>query len=191
MIKSKALYVCDACYMFRHYYKSLKKESYEKPDYWTDYNDDDYEDNDDYNNDSVAGYVNDPDAITDVELEVKNTQYKKAHQHVLSSHLQRIQDYYLKELWKNKTIQIKVEKSCTNTEYVIMTMDMCQNILLLPFKGEQPGPNYYLLPANIYGLSIHDASNKICSDYTWNDFEGKKGMDNIVYCLICWLNKIQ
>ena len=28
-IKSKALDVCDACYIFPSYYKSLKKESYE------------------------------------------------------------------------------------------------------------------------------------------------------------------
>ena len=28
IIKSKDLDVCDACYTFRNYYKSLKKESY-------------------------------------------------------------------------------------------------------------------------------------------------------------------
>ena len=32
MIESKALNACDACYIFSHYYKILKKESYEKSD---------------------------------------------------------------------------------------------------------------------------------------------------------------
>ena len=36
IIKSKALYVCDACYICRNYYNSLNKESYEKPDYFID-----------------------------------------------------------------------------------------------------------------------------------------------------------
>ena len=48
MIKSKALDFCDACCIFRNYYKSLKKESHEKSygliDY--DYDDDYYDDND-------------------------------------------------------------------------------------------------------------------------------------------------
>ena len=65
MIESKALDVCDACCIFSNYYKSLKKESYEKPDDLID----DY-DYDDYN-DAVDGYGNDPDVITYAELEVK------------------------------------------------------------------------------------------------------------------------
>ena len=36
IIKSKALDVCDACYIYRNYYKCLKKESYEKSDDFID-----------------------------------------------------------------------------------------------------------------------------------------------------------
>ena len=67
-------------------------------------------------------------------------------------------------------------------------MDMCHNILLRGFKSEQPGPNYYLPQSNIYGSDIHDYSNNICSVYTWTEFEGKKGMDNIASWILCWLN---
>ena len=45
-IKSKDLDVCDSCYIFCNYYKSIKKESYEQPYYFIDY--DDYDDDDDY-----------------------------------------------------------------------------------------------------------------------------------------------
>ena len=57
------------------------------------------------------------------------------------------------------------------------------------FKGEQPGPTYYLSPANIYGLGIHYAFNNICSVYTCTQFEGKKVMNNIASWLLCWLNE--
>ena len=75
MIKSKALDFCDACYIFRNYYKSLKKEPYEKSDdliddYDYDYDDDydyDYDyDTDDDENDTVDRDGNNPDVITDV-----------------------------------------------------------------------------------------------------------------------------
>ena len=39
-INSKALDVCDACYIFCNYYKVLKKESYEKSDGFIDDDDD-------------------------------------------------------------------------------------------------------------------------------------------------------
>ena len=65
---------------------------------------------------------------------------------------------------------------------------MRHHILLPGFKGENPGPTYYLSPTNIYGLIIHDASNNTCSYYTWTEFEIKKGMNNIASCLLCWLN---
>ena len=90
IIKSKALDVCDDCYIFCHYYNSLKKESYEKPDDFI--NDDDYYDDDD----DVDEHGNYPDVITDVKLEVQNTQDTKAKLHVLSSHLQIIRAYDLK-----------------------------------------------------------------------------------------------
>ena len=47
------------------------------------YNDDD--DNDDY--DAVDGDGNDPDFITVVELEVKNTQHTRENRQALPSHL--------------------------------------------------------------------------------------------------------
>ena len=100
MIKSKALVVCDSCYIFSHYYKSLKKESYEKPDDLIY----DYDDYDDYYDDAVDGDRNDPDVITYVELGVQNSQHTKSKRHVLSSHLQRIQADDLKERYKNQTI---------------------------------------------------------------------------------------
>ena len=65
-MKSKALDVCDACFIFRHYYKILKKESYEKLDDFID--GDDYDDGD--FGDAVDGNRNDPNAITEVELKV-------------------------------------------------------------------------------------------------------------------------
>ena len=102
-IKSKALDVCDACYIFRNYYKSLKKESYEKSD---DFIDDDDDDDDD---DVVDGDVKGPGVITDVELEVQNTQYTKKSWHVLSSHLQIIKADDLKERCKNKIIHTKAQ----------------------------------------------------------------------------------
>ena len=52
---------CDACYIFCHYYKSLKKESYKKSDNFID-------DDDGY--DAVDEDVNDPNVITYVKLEV-------------------------------------------------------------------------------------------------------------------------
>ena len=69
-----------------------------------------------------------------------------------------------------------------------MTMEMCQNILLSSFKGEHPRHKYYLLSTNIYGLGIHDAYNNICSVYTWNEFKGNNGINNIAYCLLIWIN---
>ena len=57
MIKSKNLDVCDACYIFHNYYKNLKKESYEKPDYLIyDNHDYDYEYNFDYDYDYDDDY---------------------------------------------------------------------------------------------------------------------------------------
>ena len=80
----------------------------------------------------------------------------------------------------------KGRKSCTPTEYVTVTMDMCKNTPLPIFKGEQPGPNYYLFPDNIYDLGIHYAINNICSIYTWTESEGKKRTNKIAaYVLIC------
>ena len=73
-------------------------------------------------------------------------------------------------IWRNnakKIVKTNSEKPCITTEYVTVTMDMCYNILLKSFKGEQSGPNYYLSAANIYGLDIIDASNNICYVYTW------------------------
>ena len=119
---------------------------------------------------------------------MKNTQYKKAKWRVLSSHLQIIQADHFKERCKNQIILTKAQQSFTTTEYATVTMDMFHNILLNIFKGEQPGPTYYLLPENIYGLGIHDASNNICLVYTWAEFEGMKGMNNISYFLLCWIN---
>ena len=83
MIKSKALDVCNTCYIFFDYYKSLKKEPYEKSDdliddydydydddydydYDYDYDDDYYYDTDDDENDTVDRDGNNPDVITDV-----------------------------------------------------------------------------------------------------------------------------
>ena len=74
--------VFDDFYIFLNYYKSFKKESYEKLDGYID--DDDY----DYD---VDGDGNDTDVITDVELEVRNNKNTKAKRHVLSSNLQIIQ----------------------------------------------------------------------------------------------------
>ena len=56
------------------------------------------------------------------------------------------------------------------------------------FTGEQPIPTYYLSPENIYSLGIHGASNNIWSIYTCIVFERKKCMNNISYCVLCWLN---
>ena len=77
---------CYAGYIFSNFNKSLKKESYEKSDdfiddcdYYDDDNHDDYDDDDYFD---VNG--NDPDDITDVKLEVPNTEYTKAKWHVLS-----------------------------------------------------------------------------------------------------------
>ena len=78
----------------------FKKESYEKPDDFFDEEDDD----DDY----FDGYGNDPDVITYIELEMQNTQYKKAKQHVLSLNLQTIQADELKETCKNQIIHTKL-----------------------------------------------------------------------------------
>ena len=61
----------------------LRKNHMKKPDDFID-DDDDDDDEDDY---AVYGYGNNPNVINDVELEVKNTQYTKAKQHVLSSNL--------------------------------------------------------------------------------------------------------
>ena len=57
------------------------------------------------------------------------------------------------------------------------------------FKGENHGRAYYLSPSNIYGLGIHDASNNICYVYTWTELEGKKGMNNISFFLLRFLNE--
>ena len=75
IIISRALDVCNAGYIFRNYYKSLKKRSYEKPDYFIDDDDDDDDDDENY---AVDGCVNDPNVITDEELEgqIKSTQKK-------------------------------------------------------------------------------------------------------------------
>ena len=94
----------------------------------------------------------------------------------------------MNEQFKNQKKPDKGKKSCTTTEYVTVTIEMCQNILLPSFKGEHPIPTYYLLPANIYGLGINDASNNICPFHTWIEFEVKKGMNNIASCILCWIN---
>ena len=53
--------------------------------------------------------------LSDVELEVQNTQYTKAKWHVLSSHFQRTQADNFKERCKNKIIHTKAQQSCTTT----------------------------------------------------------------------------
>ena len=63
MIYSKALDLCDAFYIFCNYYRSLKKEWYEKSDYFIDDYDDDDDDDDDY--DADDGFGNNLDVITD------------------------------------------------------------------------------------------------------------------------------
>ena len=113
---------------------------------------------------------------------------QQSKRYILSSYFQRTQADDLKEIFKNQIIHTKAQQSCTTTEYVTVTMDMYYNILLPGFKGEHPGPNYYLLSDNIYGLGIHDSSNNICSVYAWNYFEGRKSVNNIASCLFCWLN---
>ena len=67
IIKSKDLDVFDACYIFRNYYKSLNKESYEKPYSFID-DDDDYDDDDDDDDDydDVDRDGNYPYSITNV-----------------------------------------------------------------------------------------------------------------------------
>ena len=74
VIESKALDGCDYCYIFCNCYKSLKQESYEKPDDSID--DYDYDDDDDDDNYAVDGDGKNPYVITDIKLEVKihNTQ---------------------------------------------------------------------------------------------------------------------
>ena len=72
--------VCGACYIFHKYYKIIKKESYEKSDGFID---DDYDYDDDYSDDAFDVYVNYTDFITDVKLEVKNTQYTKSKRYFL------------------------------------------------------------------------------------------------------------
>ena len=69
-----------------------------------------------------------------------------------------------------------------------MTMDMFQNVLLPGFKFEQPGPTYYLTPANIYVPGINDASNNIFFIYICTEFEVKKGVKNMTSCLLCYIN---
>ena len=112
VVKSKALGVCGACYIFCNYYKSLRKESYKRSN---DFIDDD--DDDDADDDSVDGDedVNYPDVITDVELELQNIKYTNAKRHDLLSHLQRIQVDYLKERRKNKIIYTNARQSCNTT----------------------------------------------------------------------------
>ena len=173
IIKSKTLDVYYACYIFLNYCKILDKYSYKKSD--------DFIDNGD---DVVYGYGNDLDVVTDVELEVQNTQYTKSKRHVLLTHFQIIQADDLKERCKNQIIHTKAQQSCITIYYVTVTMDMCQNIFFSSFKGEHPEPAYYLSPANIYVSCIHCDSNNICSVYTWTEFEGNKGMNNIAFCLL-------
>ena len=73
MIKSNYLDVCDAYCIFFNHCNILKKESYRKPDgliyddYYYQY----------YYCDDVYGDVNDINVITDVKLDVQNTQYTK------------------------------------------------------------------------------------------------------------------
>ena len=64
----------------------------------------------------------------------------------------------------------QVRKTCTNTQYVKVTMGMCHNIILPRFKAENSRPTYYLSPANIYGLGIHYDSYKISFVYIWTEF---------------------
>ena len=59
IIKSNILGVCDAYYIFRNYYKSLKKELYDKSDHLIDY----YDNYDNYY--AVDADGNDPNVITD------------------------------------------------------------------------------------------------------------------------------
>ena len=59
------MYFCGACYIFRNYYKSVKKESYEKSNDWIN---DDYDDDDDDGYYAADGDGNNPDVITNVKL---------------------------------------------------------------------------------------------------------------------------
>ena len=95
---------------------------------------------------SSAIYENNPNVTTDVELEVKNTQYTKEKRNVISYHLQGIQSDHLKKRQKNQIIVTKAQHSCTTTEYVAVTVDNCQNIHFPRFKGEQTGHTYYMSP---------------------------------------------
>ena len=89
-----------------------------------DDDDDDDSVDDDDDDDSVDGDVNNFDFITDAELEVKNTQYKKGKWHVLSSHLQILHADDLKGRLKHEIFHTKAKQPCTTTEYVTVTIDM-------------------------------------------------------------------
>ena len=95
--------VCDACYIFCNYYKSLKKKRYGKSNNFIDDDDDDDDD------DAVDGYGNDTNIITDIELKAQNTKYTKSNRQVPSLYLKTIQADYLKEKWKNQIIYTKAQ----------------------------------------------------------------------------------
>ena len=81
----------------------------------------------------------------------------------------------------------------------VLTIDMGQNLNLPNFEGEQPGDTYYLSPLTVLLFGVVNNATEDGMDrmnaYTWQEFEGDRGANNIASCLLKdlkirgWLNQ--
>ena len=65
---------------------------------------------------------------------------------------------------------------------------MGQNLNVPNFEGEQPGGTYYMSPLTVLLFGVVDNATADGRDrmnaYTWQEFEGDRGTNNITLCLL-------
>ena len=71
----------------------------------------------------------------------------------------------------------------------VLTIDMGQNLNVPNFEGEQPGDTYYMSPLTVllFGVvqnATEDGGPDTMNAYTWQEFEGDRGQNNITSCLL-------
>ena len=71
----------------------------------------------------------------------------------------------------------------------VLMIDMGQNLNVLNFEGEQPGDTYYMSPLMVllFGVvqnATEDGGPDTMNAYTWQEFEGDRGQNNITSCLL-------
>ena len=150
--------------------------------------DDDDGGDDDRNDDNISGLI-DPkpeDDESDSEDEGvpddMEDAIQKAHKHVRAAKVQRQE---ARKRMQEARDDLDAGKPVCKRR-IVKIMDYSQNLYLPNFGAEQPGETYFYSPLNVYQFGIVDCSEKEdkLHAYVYREFEGKKGGNNVVSCLL-------